>query len=82
MVFLGEEGRYPLTVTRPRTYQFAFVVSALTANKLVQITRQPLFVMPTDLTDNYVAWDEGSGTETQKANAETSAAVALSLIHI
>tara|TARA_R100000900_G_scaffold125750_2_gene100287 strand:+ start:1664 stop:3562 length:1899 start_codon:yes stop_codon:yes gene_type:complete len=76
-IFLGKEGRQPLGVTRPRSYSFSFSVSALTANKLVQITRQPLFVMPTDLTDNYVSWDAAAASETNKANAVNSSGTSI-----
>lgn len=66
-IFLGKEGSIPLVVSKTGTHKFNFAVSALTADKLVQITRQPLFVMPTSLTDNYVAWDSD---EAKKALAQ------------
>ena len=72
VAFLGKEGRVPLTITQPGAHKFAFIVSALSANKSIQITRQPLFTMPTDLTDNYVVWDSASATEANKASAVNS----------
>ena len=71
-VFLGNEGREALVFKESGSYAFKFSVSSGTASKLVQITRQPLFVMPEYPTDNYVAWDSN---ETKKANALTSADV-------
>ena len=46
-VFLGKEGREELT----------FTVSAAAVNKVVQLTRQPLFTLPIAPNDNYLAWD-------------------------
>ena len=57
LVFLGNESRETLKITKPGQYKFSFVVSSGSDNKIVQITRQPLFAMPEDLEDNYVAWD-------------------------
>ena len=56
-IFIGEESRKPLKVEKPNSYQFKFQVTSATANKLVEITRQPLFLMPKNLEDNFVAWD-------------------------
>jgi len=57
LVFLGEENRKELNIIKPGVHKFSFTVSAAVDNKVVQITRQPLFVMPTAPEDNYVAWD-------------------------
>ena len=76
-IFIGEENRSTLKITKPGTHKFGFKVSALTANKLVQITRQPLFVMPKNLTDNYVSWDAASATEANKASAVNSSGTAI-----
>ena len=67
LVFLGKEGREELAVTKPGTYRFSFTVSSAADNKVVQITRQPLFAMPTAPNDNYVAWDSD---ETKKILAQ------------
>ena len=48
-------------------YDFSFEVSVLNGSKAIKIVRQPLFVMPTGDTDNYVAWDSD---ETKKALAQ------------
>jgi hypothetical protein len=66
-IFLGEEGREVLKFTKPGAYRFNFTVSASAAHRLVRVTRQPLFVMPTAPDDNYVAWDSD---ETKKALAQ------------
>ena len=77
VVLLGAEGRVPLTATERGIHTFAFAVSAQTANRLVQITRQPLFTMPTNLTDNYVVWDSASATEANKAAAVNSSGTSI-----
>ena len=56
-IFLGEEGRETLQFKEPGQYKFNFIVSPGTDDKVVQITRQPLFVMPTYPDDNFVAWN-------------------------
>ena len=56
-IFLGEEGRETLQFKEPGQHKFNFIVSPGTDNKVVQITRQPLFVMPTYPDDNFVAWN-------------------------
>ena len=66
-IFLGKEGRETLKFTQPGSYRFNFTVSASTANRLVRVTRQPLFAMPTAPDDNYVAWDSD---EAKKALAQ------------
>ena len=66
-VFIGKESREPLKVEKSDSYQFKFEVASGTANKWVEITRQPLFVMPESPDDNFVAWDED---EDQKAIAQ------------
>lgn len=73
-VFLGKEGRETLKFTEPGQYSFAFKVSAAAINKVVQLTRQPLFSMPRNETDNYVAWDSDA---TKKVLAQTAAGVAI-----
>ena len=77
VVFLGAEGRVPLTAIEPGIHTFVFTVSAQTADRLVQITRQPLFTMPTGLTDNYVVWDSASATEANKAAAVNSSGTSI-----
>ena len=66
-IFIGDEGRFSLKAEKSGSYPFRFRASSATDDKLVQITRQPLFVMPEDLEDNYVAWDN---TEAKKALAQ------------
>ena len=56
-IFLGEESRETLQFKEPGQYKFNFIVSPGTDDKVVQITRQPLFVMPTYPEDNFVAWN-------------------------
>ena len=56
-VFLGKEGREELTFKKPGQFTFAFTVSAAAVNKVVQLTRQPLFTLPIAPNDNYLAWD-------------------------
>ena len=56
-IFLGKEGREVLQFKKPGQYRFDFIVSPGVVDKVVQITRQPLFVMPTYPDDNFVAWD-------------------------
>jgi len=56
-IFLGKEGREVLQFKKPGQYKLDFVVSPGVVNKVVQITRQPLFVMPTYPDDNFIAWD-------------------------
>ena len=58
-IFLGAGNAETLTFIEGDTYNFSFTVTTAD-NKFVQIERQPLFVMPTGDTDNFVAWDSGS----------------------
>ena len=72
-ILLGAGNAEALTFVEPQTYEFSFEVKVAGGAKFVQIARQPLFVMPTDGVDNFVAWDSGS----TKADATTSAGVSI-----
>ena len=72
-ILLGAGNAEALTFVEPQTYEFSFEVKVAGGAKFVQIERQPLFVMPTDGVDNFVAWDSGS----TKADATTSAGVSI-----
>ena len=73
-IFLGKEGREELKIIKPGVHRFRFSVSASAANKVVQITRQPLFEMPAYPEDNYVAWDSD---ETKKRIAQQADGTAI-----
>tara|TARA_R110000823_G_scaffold212300_1_gene342445 strand:+ start:108 stop:1703 length:1596 start_codon:yes stop_codon:yes gene_type:complete len=72
-ILIGKGNSEVLTFNTNGSYQFSFVVQKATHDKFIEIERQPLFVMPTGDTDNYVAWDSG----TNKDRALTSAGVVI-----
>ena len=59
LTFKGTEGSSNFEV-----YDFGFEVITSNASSFILIERQPLFVMPTGNTDNFVAWDSGSDKDT------------------
>ena len=53
-------------------YYFSFIAQKATHDKFIKIERQPLFVMPTDEEDNFVAWvsdDKADATATDGGTA-------------
>ena len=75
-ILLGKGNSEALKITQSGIYDFTFIVELplATSNKFVIIKRQPLFVMPTDGVDNFIAWDSD---ETKKVLAQQADGTAI-----